>query len=183
MNEELFCKALRRVFAAFGKRAPSDAVADAVYRRVRDFPDGFIDFFESRLIDRESLPANLGLFLLRELWPEYARGLPEQGRKKPGCGNPECEGGMRRVYFLNTRETYALAPCVCNDDPRHARSWWRRATEAELNRRGLSFYPRELTPGEKAKVAAFKERVARLRQAQGEGAPDTATAAAVWESF
>ena len=115
MKESVFTDSMRRVYAGFGKNMPHQAIQDAAFRRVRDLPDGFMEYAENRLLDEISLPANLGRYLLRELWPYYAAKKSLEIAKQ-GC--PRYEGGWRPVYRPGESYPAGYYVCPCNTDPR-----------------------------------------------------------------
>ena len=122
MNEASFTAYMGRIYAAFGKNMPSQAIRDAVFRRVEKFPEAFMAYAEKRLIDMDSLPQNLGRYLAQELWPDYKSANPLMGewRKLEPCSlcHPDMPG-FRRVYSADFSECF-IWKCPCNRDLRYA---------------------------------------------------------------
>lgn len=142
MNECVFTESLRRIYAAFSKSWPSNAIVDAAFRRVRDLPEDFMGYAENRLLDEVSLPANLGRYLLRELWPYYAAKNSLESAKQ-GC--PRCEGGWRPVYRPGEIYPAGYYACPCNTDPRFSTE--PKPDDWELKAMGFVLKKRELPAG------------------------------------
>lgn len=122
MNEANFTVYIGRIYASFGKNMPSQAIRDAIFRRVEKFPEAFMAYAEKRLIEQESLPQNLGRYLEQELWPDYKNANPLVGewRKQESC--PLCHPampGFRRVYSADFSDCF-LWKCPCNTDAHYA---------------------------------------------------------------
>lgn len=90
---------------------------DAIYRRISRLPDAFMFYAQRCLEDMEVLPANLGRYLLHELWPDYLGENPQLKRQPArswGCS--ECEGYPGTIYAWQKKGKvyyeFSLA-CVC----------------------------------------------------------------------
>lgn len=125
MEKFKFSSALGEIYAAFGKALPNPAVVNAIYRRVERLPDDFMAYAVETLQDREDLPKNLGLHLLRTLWPEYLSrhpGLWARGEQY-GCDNcRNLKPGNGFFFVWDTDGHEKLAKCACNTNPDFA-SW------------------------------------------------------------
>ena len=137
MNEIHFTEILGRIYAAFGKNMPAQHVRDAIYERIQPMPDAFMDYAKKRLCDMEALPQNLGLYLERDLWPDFKAANPElEGVSQKACcplcdpGNP----GQRRVHAPDYSWVH-IWKCPCNTDPSYAgeEAW----TDALIAERGF----------------------------------------------
>ena len=126
MERQDLSEAMNVVFAAFQKPAPREAVLDAIYKRVSEYPSDFIFWAADKLQEEEKLPMNLGRELVRmypawkaettpvEQWDPYRN---EQSGDK-NC--PECKGtGWFYCYPTDPKlykpglAPYAI-PCLCN---------------------------------------------------------------------
>lgn len=130
---------LNSLYGSFGKAKPQPHVLESVYKRVETLPDGFFAFAMERLEDRDSLPANLGFELRRNLWSEYLQQNPSllaRHAEQVGCDNCRNSRAPGMLWAKDaTGHVYAF-PCVCNATPSlaHLKHW----TRAQLFGAGFS---------------------------------------------
>lgn len=121
MNIMVFQEGLERIYATFARKFPeNDRIPEAIYRRVARLPDAFMDFAVARIEDMEKLPANLGRYLFRDLWPEYLDANPELRERRyeqQGCPNCKHDNPGRRLVY-EPDGTSHLAACTCCTDRR-----------------------------------------------------------------
>lgn len=145
MSYDRFFDGIEEIFAAFGKKMPEDRVVQAIYKRVRSLPDGFMDFAVRHFEDEEQLPKNMGHYLLRDLWPEYLSRNPDlKSHEYARC--EKCDPnlpGWRKVYAQETTGwgesflTPVIVRCACGNapNPNHERVY----SDCELEDAGLAF--------------------------------------------
>ena len=114
MRELEFSDRLREIYAIFGKAYPAQAIVDAIYRQVQNFPDDFMAYAVGYCQNQTDLPRNLGLFLRQQVWPDYLTQNPQK-RQAPRCCpdcNPDTPG-----FFLAWKPdgTSMLCICACNE--------------------------------------------------------------------
>lgn len=117
MTELYFTQMIVEVFAAFGKREPTQRIRDAVFRRIANLPDSFLPYAQKRLEDMDSLPQNLGRYLLRELWYDFLDENPRlRAAERSVYGCAECGRHQGTIYAFRQSGSmtyeYAL-DCVC----------------------------------------------------------------------
>lgn len=143
MTGEHFLEKLREIYGTFGKNMAPNHVQDAIFRRVRDLPDAFMDFALRKLENEVSLPANLGRHLRLELWPDYLDENPQLRAATVPAGCPRCASGNPGIRnYWEADGTPHTCRCICNTDPRTAGQW--TPTDAELL--SLGFYLRNPLP-------------------------------------
>lgn len=189
MERTKFDRVMNGVFASFQKQQPRQAVLDAIYEKVADFPDDFIDWAADKLKEKESLKPNIGLELKR-MWPAFlAETTPakpfdpyaNESSGDPDC--PECKGtGWFYVYPTSPKlykpglAPYAI-PCLCNtvvDSWEHPP---RKACLEDLRRTGRWTFrrPPDVRTHEPTPLkTSLRELLDRLRQGRGipEDEPD-----------
>lgn len=89
MNETTCMTALDEIYAAFGKASPTPRIRQAVYRKIVDLPNDFMVYAQRRLEDMETLPQNLGRYMLVDLWPDYLAENPQLKAQTRAC--PDCD--------------------------------------------------------------------------------------------
>lgn len=119
MNKSYFLQIFEKIFEVHGKASPSSGKADAVYKRISDFPDGLMDFALAKLEDYDSLPGNLGKEFRRVLWPRYVEKHPELRARIQSSYCDNCRDGDAGVpgwfFVWDITGKEALSKCVCND--------------------------------------------------------------------
>ena len=131
MNESYFYEKLRMIYGTFGKAFPAEHIRDAIFRRVEDLPDAFMDFALKRLENQESLPANLGMHLRQLLWPDYLEKHPRLKAKDKAC--PDCDPALPGLFWAWDAKGFRYRQkCACNHDPGfgHIQGLTRRQVEA-----------------------------------------------------
>lgn len=116
IRETDFLDALDDIYAAFGKKMPEQRIATAAYRRIENLPAEFLPYAKARLEDMEKLPSNLGLFMLKELWPDYRAEHPEKFVNEPLDGCEKCSGGLRIIYDKFGIQYATACQCCTNRD-------------------------------------------------------------------
>lgn len=110
MEKLQFLHRLDEIFAAFGKKNPESRIEGPIWSRICDLPDDFMAYAQTKLVDLERLPTNLGGYLIREILPEY------QARQRLGLqlnGDcPECKG-KGHISAYDADENPTDFPCVC----------------------------------------------------------------------
>lgn len=127
MDFEIFSAGLEEIFAIFNKKTPEERVVEIVYKRVKDLPPEFMAFAIRHFEDQNSLPRNMGMYLARELWPQYLERYPELQSKNEDVYCPHCDmacgiPGLRRVWRLQHLpwgDEYepVLVRCACGNGP------------------------------------------------------------------
>lgn len=126
MNYDNFYDGIEDIYATFGKKMPETKVLERIYDRVKQLPDGFIDFAAKRVEDLEKLPQNIGMYLLRELWPDYLEKHSELKSRLDLACCPRCcpdLPGWRKIYQPEVtgwgEETYkpVIIRCTCGNAP------------------------------------------------------------------
>lgn len=100
MNYDKFIDGIEEIYATFGKKRPEDQIIQAIYKKIKNLPDSFIDFAVNHFEDEEKLPQNIGHYLFRELWPKYLERNPVMKKSEFSCC-PNCIPdipGWRKVY-------------------------------------------------------------------------------------
>lgn len=144
MDYDKFLEGIEDIFATFGRKRPDDRIVEIIYRRIIDLPDSFMDFAIKHFEDEESLPKNLGKFLLRDLWPDYLERNPDLKFKEIQCC-PKCSPdipGWRKVYIQEMTGwgekvwKPVIMRCSCGNapNPRHEKVY----TDLELQESGYS---------------------------------------------
>lgn len=106
---------LEAIYAAFGKNMPANAaVIECIWQRIAHLPDEFMQFAKSRLQDMEKLPANLGLYIARDLWSDFKAEHPEKFIRAQNAGCGKCHNGLRMLYSPDGGQ-YATACGCCTD--------------------------------------------------------------------
>lgn len=112
MKRELYFAKMAEIFATFSKKLPELPLLEAIWRRVEDFPDAFMDFALLDLQDQEKLPANLGRYFVQELKPEFDRRTSIDLTRPQEC--PEC-GGIDGHIHAYGRDGYPCCyRCICS---------------------------------------------------------------------
>ena len=137
MTEMVFTQEFGTIYAAFSKNPPTKTMRDTLFKRIEHLPDGFMIYARQQLQELESLPQNLGRYILRHLWPDYLDAHPELRSRRQEYSCSLCNQdtpGFRRVYSADFREC-TLRKCPCNHDPRRASAiaW----TDDLIHERGL----------------------------------------------
>ncbi len=136
MNEFHFNEKLRMIYGTFSKAFPAQHIRDAIFKRVEDLPDAFMDFALKQLENQESLPANLGRHLREELWYDFLRKHPELKAKVtacPECDNPDDPGTF---WMLDGDGNYQHFNCACGAS--HAYKGKKGWTKREAMRAGYT---------------------------------------------
>lgn len=130
MREDYFYEKLREIYATFSKAFPAGHISAAIFKRVQNLPDDFMDYALTRLENDVSLPQNLGRYLRMELWWDYLEKHPEQSAyyQPIGCFRCKNQPGIR--LYWEPDGTVHPCKCVCNMDPRIAHI--SAPTDAEL---------------------------------------------------
>lgn len=118
MNEVIFLKGLQNIFAAHGKKVPDEAVRNSIFKRINKFPDAFMDYAVTRLENSVELPHNLGLFFVRELWPDFLEDNPHLRSVHDRIACPKCIPGMpgwRYVYRPFPDWECRIVRCTCGN--------------------------------------------------------------------
>lgn len=167
MNYDKFIDGIEDIFATFGKKRPEDRVVEAIYKRIKDLPDSFMDFAVKHFDDMEKLPQNIGRHLFRELWPEYLERNPEMKKSEYACC-PNCDPdlpGWRKVYEQETtgwgEQVWKpiIVRCACGNapNPRHEQIH----TDFELESMGyklrLEYTPEQMERFQKWRVSFEKQ--------------------------
>lgn len=136
MRRQYFETILEKIYATFGKRLPTENVCDAIFERIKDFPDDFLDYAYRRFQDMPQLPQNLGYCLRRELWPEYLEKNPDlrAGRSYETCPKCiKCMPGYRKAYAPDYSPVIVRCTCGNAPNPNHEPI----PTDAELTAKGF----------------------------------------------
>lgn len=100
MDRNIFRNGLNEIYSFFGRKMPDDRICESIFRRVKSLPDDFMNFVITHFTVQETLPRNMGYYLLRVLWPEYLNKNPDlQAHENKCC--PLCIPelpGWRRVW-------------------------------------------------------------------------------------
>lgn len=136
MNEIHFGEKLRDICGAFGKAYPATHVCNSIFRRIKELPDGFMDYAAERLENQPDLPRNLGYHLRHVLWPEYLDKNPGLRAPEENKGCKFCAPGIPGFFWAyeSNGKSYMLK-CCCNQrrDLEHLEGW----TPAMAEARGL----------------------------------------------
>lgn len=117
MDNVYFCKRLRDIYAIFCKAYPPEHVSDAIFERVSDLPDVFMDFAKKQIQDEQTLHVNLGRYFVKDVLPSYQATLYQsQNRNQAGC--PRCADSPVPGLLYWTKGIYDYAkPCSCDASP------------------------------------------------------------------
>lgn len=142
MEQAKFKNCVREIYAAHGKTPPTDAVMLAVWKRVEDMPDAFMPWAAVKLSDYERLPANLGLELAKQLYPEWRAETRKTGPSSSNC--PECDPRIPGYFFGWKRDSQGIlrsgiCRCLCNADP--AMGNMPRMSRALADSQGIAVMP------------------------------------------
>lgn len=138
MTETLFLEKIEAIYGIFGRKRPEMSVCAAIFKSISTLPDAFMDFCITHFQDREDMPKNMGMYLLRTLWPEYLERNPNlKSRHEIVCCYkcaPELPG-FRKVY--DSSGCCHVIRCTCGNapNPQHERVF----TDQELLAWGYVF--------------------------------------------
>ncbi|MDR2503051.1 MAG: hypothetical protein LBD82_01485 [Deltaproteobacteria bacterium] len=152
MFEATFKTEIIAIYAAHGRGVPSGPVLAAIWDRVDSLPDAFMRWAAGELREMETLPANLGLYLHKNLWPLWdEKNRPQQTDPEPSrC--PDCTppyalpGSGFWVWRHSGGSLYRyFAPCRCSGEKRFF-------TRPALDAQGWSIQPPETERGRFART-------------------------------
>ncbi len=120
MNRKDLQDVIRGAYASYGRRDPGDAIVNAAVDAVpADAGEDFPTYVAEALSALDRLPANIGRWLSRTVYPLYeADRITAAGGDAcgiPGC--PECAGtGWHEVWHAGALPGTAATsiPCICN---------------------------------------------------------------------
>lgn len=142
MNEGAFRNSMNRIFAAHAKAPPSRAAIDAVWYRVAEFPDAFMDWAAAKLCDYEKLPGNLG-YEIKGMYSQW-RSETGQPRQERHCC-PDCDRQIPGFFYWWQRDesghvASGMCRCLCNNDP--SLDPMPRKSKAQAEREGMVVMPK-----------------------------------------
>lgn len=146
MDVKHFEAGMTRIYSIFGKSAPKPEVLEAVWDRVHDMPDAFLDYAIVLVRDEDMLPRNLGKYLdslKPEFWSQKNGGT---GKKEKQLGCRDCYKSPGWIYMYAPQTHYETwFPCACGlgetpyDIP--------RTSKATLRKHGYTDDPQGPVPG------------------------------------
>lgn len=128
MNKTLFMENMDAIHATFGKPVPTSRILDVIFSRVEPLPDDFMDYARNRVKNMDSLPANFGAFLKRDLWPDYLDKHPELRAREDASCCPDCDRG--NPCYFSMHDPYGgitCFRCACRD---REKGWTRQQARA-----------------------------------------------------
>lgn len=127
---------LSQMYGIFGRSAPNAALQEIIHTQAGAFPGEFFEWACKRFFDLEKLPANVGRYLLHDLWPEWKRTNPQQVRREhqtcQSCEGPLDLPGFGFYVWLpdeNGHYWRHAQPCPCAQIPHESRQRGRTKRE------------------------------------------------------
>lgn len=126
MNYDKFYQGLEDIYNTFGKKMPEANVVERIFSRVKDLPDRFMQYAVKHFEDQEKLPQNMGMYLFRNLWPDFLDSNPNMKSTLDVASCPKCDPnipGYRKIYeqektgWGETVWKPVLVRCACGNAP------------------------------------------------------------------
>lgn len=131
LEQSVFDREIDRVYATFGKSAPSTRIKSALWDKVRETDAVFFENACADLCRKSDMPRNLSMYF-EDAWANWTSSRRASRRDDEDACAQGCEHGWFMLYTTEKPMAPFAFKCVCNNDPRFAdqKAW----TRAEIDK-------------------------------------------------